>query len=161
MRLRNFGLLIVVTSICTGSVALADVAGTLEDYLFCVDESALTEGRECIKCLGTEVADYDNTTSLPDCAEASTYDGYEKVCQSATYLEVWAEIWCKKSSDTDTGTDKPDTEVADTTSTDKPDTEVAGTKPKSESSDGCSITGVAAAPPAFRAFALIKLLLQL
>jgi hypothetical protein len=137
MFLKRFGwMLLFVTTLC--HTAFADVVGTLEDYLYCQDEASLTEGRVCVKCLGTDVENYDNTSSLPDCKSWSQFgeDNYEKVCQSQTYLEVWGEVWCK-IVDGDAGPSDSDTS-ADTEKgsddTDKP--------AEKKTSSGCGVTGV-------------------
>jgi hypothetical protein len=143
--LKIFGwALLVVTSL--SGTAFADVAGTLEDYLYCQDEATLIEGRVgCFKCLGTDVEDYENTSSLPSCKTESEFsaDNYEKVCQSQTYLEVWGEVWCKiVDTEEDAGTADSDT-VADTekSSDESKDTDAAEPTEKKTSS-GCSVTGV-------------------
>ncbi len=97
--------------ICTQ--AKADIAGTLEDYMFCADESALTKERNCIKCLGTNEANYNNTSSIESCKAESYYKSsdFEKICQSETMFSVWAEVWCKKLQNNENTTDTEDTDV--------------------------------------------------
>ncbi len=174
MHLKRIGwVLLFLMSLCAS--AFADVAGTLEDYLYCPNEGALTSGRVCVKCLGTDVKDYENTTSLPTCKKASEFeaDDYEKVCQSETYLEVWGEIWCKVlDTDNDTETSGKDSEVGVDSETEKDsgqatdDSDLGTTDEtdvvppeKKESSSGCSAADVGSSVPARPFVTFLRLLL--